>query len=89
MRGILGLLGLLTALLVVGLLVRQPMATGRTSLPVIQQPTTQTEAVPSGTSTVTLPASDAAVPSSGQIEQQFKQALDQAMQPRSQAAETP
>jgi predicted lipid-binding transport protein (Tim44 family) len=89
MRGIFGLVGLLMALVVVGLLVRQQMNTGRTSLPVVQQPETSAEAAQSGTNTVTLPAPGTAASSSGQIEQQFKQALDQAMQPRPQASDTP
>lgn len=89
MRGIFGLVGLLMALVLVGLLVRQQMKAGPTSLPVVQQPATSTQAAQSGANTVTLPASGAAASSSGQIEQQFKQALDQAMQPRPQASDTP
>ena len=89
MRGIFGVVGLLMALAVVGLLMRQQMHPGRTSLPVVLQPATPADAAQSGTDTVMLPASGTAASSSGQIEQQFKQALDQAMQPRPQASDAP
>jgi len=89
MRGIFGLLALLMTLGIVGLLVCQQMHSGRTSLPTIQQPATPSEATQSDANTVTLPASGTAASSSAQIEQQFKQALNQAMQPRPQASDTP
>lgn len=79
MRAILGLLGLLVALAVTSLLVRQQMKASQTALPGMQQSGTVSS---SGAKTRTLPESGTTTQQSQQIQQQYKQALDIAVQPR-------
>ena len=71
MRAILGVLSLLLVLAVVGLLVKKQLASTQQALPV---------SVPAGAeSTLVPPIGSPQVPSQ-QIQQQYKQALDAAMQ---------
>ena len=74
MRGMFGLVGLLVALGVVGLLVRKQMAAVQMPVPVLQAPADGVASVP--------PAPANAVQQSQQMQQQVKQAMDAAMQPR-------
>lgn len=80
MRGLFGLVGLLLALVITGFLVRQQMRSTRLPVQMLQSP--------SGPDTQTTPAADAAMTSasgtpaqqSQQMQQQFKQAVEGAMQ---------
>ena len=74
MRGLFGLVGLLVALAVVGLVVRKQMAAVHTPVPVLQAP------ADGASSASPVPGNAAA--QSRQIQQQVQQALDAAMQPR-------
>jgi len=67
MRGLLGLAGLLLVLAVTGVLVRQQMAAHRTPVPALQTPAASAPASPAG-------------PAGQHIQQQYKQALEAAMQ---------
>jgi hypothetical protein len=83
MRAMLGLVGLLITLAIVSVLVRQQMA--RT--PTLQAPASADSAATTGTATVA--ASGTATLNSQQTQQQFKQALDQAVQTRPMPDDTP
>ena len=74
MKGLLGLAGLLLALLIVGLLAKKQLAAMQTAVPA---PASATQSGPSGPD-----AMPAGKPQGqgAQIEQQYKQALDAAMQ---------
>ncbi|PIZ21484.1 MAG: hypothetical protein CO065_05040 [Comamonadaceae bacterium CG_4_9_14_0_8_um_filter_57_21] len=74
MRGMLGLVGLMIALLVVGSLVRKQMAATGLSKPAVQ--------VPAGLPDVPASAAGNLTQQSQQIQQQVKQAVDGAMQAR-------
>lgn len=74
MRGLFGLVGLLVALGVVGLVVRKQMAAVQVPVPVLQAPVDQAA---SG-----LPNAGNAAQQSQQIQKQVTQAVDAAMQPR-------
>ena len=74
MRGMFGLVGLLVALGVVGLVVRKQMAAVQLPVPVLQAPA---DGVANASP---VPAN--AVQQSQQVQQQVKQAMDAAMQPR-------
>lgn len=82
MRGIFGLIGLLVALVVTGLLVRQQLKATQAPVPALQLPAVAGDAAPNGTHTITLPASGTPAQQSQQVQQQFKQALDNVMQAR-------
>ena len=82
MRGIFGLIGLLVALVVTGLLVRQQLKATQVPVPALQLPAVAGDAAPSGADTISMPASGTPAQQSQQIQQQFKQALDKAMQAR-------
>ncbi len=82
MRGLVGILGLLVALVVAGVLVRQQLKATHLPAPALQVPANVGDAAHNGTNSVTLPASGTPVQQSQQVQQQFKQALDNAMQPR-------
>lgn len=82
MRGIFGLIGLLVALVVTGVLVRQQLKATYAPVPALQVPATAGDADQSGANTITLPASGTPAQQSQQMQQQFKQALDNAMQAR-------
>lgn len=85
MRAVVGLLGLLITLGIVGVLVRQQMKnTSVLQAPVLIDSTTQ-----SGSGSAAIPASGTAAQQSQQIQQQFKQALDQAVQTRPVPDDTP
>jgi hypothetical protein len=74
MRGLFGLVGLLVALAVVGLVVRQQMAASK-----LTAATMEAQAgLPQGAAS----AAGNVVQQSQQIQQQVKQAVDAAMQPR-------
>lgn len=74
MRGLFGLVGLLVALAVVGLVVRKQMAAVQMPVPVLQAPA-------DGAANAS-PAAGNAVQQSQQIQQQVTQAVDAAMQAR-------
>ncbi len=74
MRGLFGLVGLLVALAVVGLVIRQQMAASKL--------TTATMAVQAGLPQGAASTSGNVVQQSQQVQQQVKQAVDAAMQPR-------
>jgi hypothetical protein len=82
MRGILGLIGLLVALAVSGVLVRQQMKAVKSPVPALQLPAVAGDDAKNVVPTVTMPASGTPAQQSQQIQQQFKQALDNAMQTR-------
>ena len=82
MRGIFGLIGLLAALVVAGVLVRQQLKATHAPLPALQAPAAPGDAAQGATDTITLPASGTPAQQSQQVQQQFKQALDNAMQAR-------
>jgi len=85
MRAVFGILGVLITLLIVSVLVRQQLKNSPSlQVPVAPAPVTQ-----NGTETSAVPASGVAAQSSQQIEQQFKQALDKAMQTRPMPDDTP
>jgi hypothetical protein len=74
MRGIFGLVGLMVALAIVGLLVKQQMTSGRPTSPVVQ-----------GAAGSPVPAASEpgnVVQQSQQVQQQVKQAMDAALQTR-------
>lgn len=73
MKGLLGLAGLLFALLVVGLLVKKQLAAMQTAVPA---PTSAAQPGPSGPDAA---STDKPHVQGGRIEQQYKQALDAAM----------
>jgi hypothetical protein len=74
MRGLFGLVGLLVALVVVGMLVRKQMTANRVAVPTLDTPTT----APVNAS----PAQGNVVQQNQQIQQQIKQAVEGAMQAR-------
>jgi len=74
MRGMFGLVGLLVALGVVGLVIRKQMAAVQMPVPVLQAPADGTASAP--------PLTGNAAQQSQQIQQQVTQALDAAMQAR-------
>lgn len=74
MRGLFGLVGLLVALGVVGLLVRKQMAAVQMPVPVLQ--------APAEGAVNASPTTGNAAQQSQQIQQQVKAAVDAAMQPR-------
>lgn len=74
MRGLFGLVGLLVALGVVGLVVRKQMAAVQTPLPALQTPA-------NGAASAS-PEPGNATQQSQQVQQQVKQAVDAAMQAR-------
>ena len=82
MRGIFGLIGLLAALVVAGVLVRQQLKAAHAPVPALQVPITGGDAAQSGTDSSAMPTSGTPAQPSQQMQQQFKQALDNAMQPR-------
>jgi len=82
MRGLFGILSLLLALGVAGVLVRKQLKATRAPVPALQIPTTGGDAAQSGTDTSAMPASGTPAQQSQQIQQQYKQALDNAMQAR-------
>lgn len=74
MRGMFGLVGLLVALGVVGLVARKQMAAVQMPVPVLQ--------IPADGAVSASPAPDNAAEQSQQVQQQVKQAMDTAMQAR-------
>ena len=82
MRTIFGVLSLLVALAVAGVLLRQQLKATHSSVPVLQLPVTPSDSVQGGTETVTLPASSAPAQQNQDVQEQFKQALDHAIQAR-------
>ena len=74
MRGLLGLVGLLLALGVVGLVARKQMAAVQMPVPVLQTPADGAASAP--------PMAGNATQQSQQIQQQVKQAVDAAIQAR-------
>ena len=80
MRVMFGLVGLLITLAIVGVLVRQQMKTTHSPTPTLQTPASADLATQ--TDTAAVPASSTAAQNSQQIQQQFKRALDQAVQTR-------
>lgn len=80
MRAIFGVVGLLLALVIVGLLVKKQLATTRQAIPVLAAP------APASASASSPASADAGAPASTvraqsqQIQQQYKQALEGAMQ---------
>lgn len=82
MRAIFGVLSLLVVLAVAGVLVRQQLKATHSPVPVLQVPATPGDHAQGGPDTVTLPASGTPAQQSQQVQQQFKQALDNAMQAR-------
>jgi hypothetical protein len=81
MRAILGLLGLLIALTVTGVLVRQQM-TAQPALPGLPAVQQTDEVGSGGTEVAPGPASGTPTQQSQQMQQQYKQALDNALQTR-------
>lgn len=74
MRGFFGLAGLLIALVIVGVLVKKQLAATQQAIPALQLPAVQGAAGPDGAPAATLKQK------SRQIEQQYKQAIEGAMQ---------
>ena len=83
MRAVFGLVGLLITLAIVSVLVSQQM----TRRPTLQALTSVDSAIHADTAA--LAASGTAAQNIPQIEQQFKQALDKAVQPRPMPDDTP
>jgi hypothetical protein len=82
MRGLFGLVGVLLALAVVGMLVRKQLTAVRVTVPVLEAPASATASEPQSTSANALPAPGNAAQQSQQIQQQIKQAVEGAMQAR-------
>ena len=74
MRAIFGVVGLLLALVIVGLLVKKQLATTRQAIPVLAAPASSPASADAGAPASTVRAQ------SQQIQQQYKQALEGAMQ---------
>ena len=74
MKGVFGLVGLLIALALVGLLVKKQLAATQQAIPALQLPAVQGEAGPDAAPATTVKEQ------SRQIEQQYKQAIEGAMQ---------
>ncbi|QDL37612.1 hypothetical protein [Rhodoferax sediminis] len=74
MRGFFGLAGLLIALVIVGVLVKKQLAATQQAIPALQLPAVQGAAGPDAAPAAT------ARQQSRQIEQQYKQAIEGAMQ---------
>jgi O-antigen ligase len=87
MRVMVGLVGLLITLAIVGVLVRQQMKTTHSPTPTLQAPPSANLATQ--TDTAAVATSSTAAQNSQQIQQQFKQALDQAVQTRLMPDDTP
>lgn len=81
MRAVFGLVGLLIALAVTGFLVRQQMKAAQAPVPALQVPATAGVDA-QGVNNIVVPASGTPAQQSQQAQQQFKQALDKAMQAR-------
>lgn len=82
MRGLFGLVGLLLALVVAGLVVRQQLRTLKTPVAALQiQPVVSTE-VPASSALSATPATGNVMQQSQQIQQQVKQAVEGAIQAR-------
>ncbi|MDD2923672.1 MAG: hypothetical protein PHW99_00740 [Rhodoferax sp.] len=79
MRGLFGLVGLLVALAVTGWLVRQQLQSLRTPVPVLQVPAPSQQGQAGA---VTTPTSGTVGQQSQHLQQQFKQAVEGAMQAR-------
>ena len=82
MRTIFGVLSLLVALAVAGVLLRQQLKATQSPAPVLQVPVLPSGDAQGGTETVTLPASSAPAQQHQNVQEQFKQALDHAIQAR-------
>ncbi|MDR3371781.1 hypothetical protein [Rhodoferax sp.] len=82
MRAIFGLVSLLIVLAVTGFLVRQQMKAVQAPVPSLQVPATTDDGSAGTPAAITLPASVTPAQQSQQVQQQFKQALDKAMQTR-------
>ncbi len=78
MRAIFGVVGLLLALVIVGLLVKKQLATTRQAIPVLAAPAPAPASSPASAD-AGAPASTVRAQSQ-QIQQQYKQALEGAMQ---------
>ena len=75
MRGVFGLVGLVVALAIVGVLAKKQLASTRTPVPSLQPPAASSGAgTPAPTGTVRE--------QSQQVQQQVKEAMDAAMQPQ-------
>ena len=74
MRGFFGLAGLLIALVIVGMLVKRQLAATQQAMPALQLPAVQGAAGPDAAPGATVKQQ------SRQIEQQYKQAIEGAMQ---------
>ncbi len=88
MRAIFGLVGLLMVLAVTGFLVRQQMKAAHAPVPALRVPATAGDDTQS-VSNIVVPASGTAAQQSQQLQQQFKQTLDKAMQTRPMPEDNP
>jgi hypothetical protein len=76
MKAIFGIVGLLLTLVIVALVAKKQLAATRQPVPALQAPASQVPGLP------TLNPNASAKEQSQQIQQQYKQALDAAMQAR-------
>ena len=76
MKAVFGMVGLLIALVIVGFVVKKQLASTRQAVPALQVPGSQVPGLPATDSNASVKAH------SQQIQQQYKQAIDAAVQSR-------